>query len=431
MKKYYGAFVLEKEEKVYIYNPYIDLGVWVDKEKTLEETLEVNKSYLFEKNIFMDEVSGRKLHTFFVNKERYNFSEVTVTEAMSFACNLKCVYCMQQNTEHKVNEISAEERVKLWKKMLEIFGAERLNICLFGGEPFLKIDYIEQLMILAKENNIEIGRLFAVTNGTLCNDRIMTFINQYGLSSVQVTLDGPAEVHNKRRVGKEKNTYEIINNNIQRLLDETDVKIVINTVLDKQNHEYYEEMLDELIVKYGDYMYGEKTRIIFNLGVECHPVNKSEYTDENILEEKEYRDFFYDNMMKLANKGVAINMPFPAPVCILNYANDIVTGPDGSVYSCITAIGMEKFRIGTYEEVMNKTENFLMNSIITSERERGEGCKTCDYLPFCNGGCAYNQLTEEKKSSCQKLLFDLTIEKQIELKSMLEEIGPGIYRKVS
>ncbi|QSX05249.1 radical SAM protein [Sedimentibacter sp. zth1] len=432
MEKYKGAYVVDKEDYYFLINPYLQTTSEIKKiDNDFRKSIEPYEKDLIDSYILFndDNYNYNRISNYFVNKEKYNFNSVTFTEAMSFDCNLNCIYCMQQNTCKSRNKITPDERVTLWQKIKNLFNANDIKICLFGGEPFYDLNYVEELFNIAEKRNINISSIIAVTNGTICNEQVCNIINKFHISTLQITLDGLKEVQDSRRVLTNGSSYDLITNNIDSFLKYTKASIIINTVLDKQNKNDYIPMVREIINRYNDYVFGDKPRVIFNLGTECHPVNRCQYTNENASYNVQFMDTYYENLFKLIDLGVAINSIFPGPICIGNKSNDIVTGPDGNIYSCISAIGLDDFKICDYEDVLNNPAKFLFQSIKFSESNKSAECFECEYSPWCNGGCSYNKFVEGKKSSCQKLIFKEVIEKIVNISSMVQEIYPNIYRK--
>jgi len=77
---------------------------------------------------------------------------------------------------------------------------DSLSIGFYGGEPLLKIDRIRECVDYVKK--IYDGRkvrYILTTNGTLFDDSMINFLMENDIS-ILISLDGPKEVHNKKRV---------------------------------------------------------------------------------------------------------------------------------------------------------------------------------------------------------------------------------------
>lgn len=361
------------------------------------------------------------------NSSSHNTNRLVITDALSFNCNLKCIYCMQQNTFKNVKMLTPEEKVDLWRKLLELYHCDELDIYLFGGEPFFNISYVERLLELATLNRLPIVNYSAVTNGTIVNDRVINVLNNYNFKNLQITIDGTEKIHNSRRIGVVNGWNKTIEN-IKRLLKETNVRITINTVMDVNNSEDYLNMVDLLIEEFKEYVYASDCRIVFKLGMECHPQFKSEYTNNSIIDEIEYNKIYLKLLNKLVNKNVFISSFMPDGICISKSEKEIVLGPDGNIYKCIAGLGMSKFKISNYDEIYyNPLKMFVESSKYLSNLH--EDCNKCDFLNLCNGGCKYAAYIEDKEKICRIRFFNELLPEFIKLQSKLVEVSPYIYKK--
>jgi uncharacterized protein len=85
---------------------------------------------------------------------------LTITKA----CNMNCIYCMQGST--KPSQFFDEVDPMIVKNYFPKEGDYRITF--YGGEPFLRFDYMIRLAIAIKERNAN-ARLAVITNGTLLN----------------------------------------------------------------------------------------------------------------------------------------------------------------------------------------------------------------------------------------------------------------------
>lgn len=134
----------------------------------------------------------------------------------------------------------AEERMVL---------AKYLDITWYGGEPLLElntiVDLSNRLIELSKRYNA-VYSAGIITNGTLLTKDVAKILrDQCKVSYCQVTLDGPAEIHDQRRVFSDgRASFITILNNIKDVSDIIDVNIRIN--VDSENEERIPELLNIL-----------------------------------------------------------------------------------------------------------------------------------------------------------------------------------------
>jgi len=422
----------EYDDKYFFFNSFTNSIATIKKNygDNFDDILAKNENYLLEEGvIFQDVESYYELMDFFYHKYTVDTSHITITDAPYFSCNLKCVYCMQQNTPLSINDMSPEERFDLWKQIFNILSAEKLSVCLFGGEPFYDKKYVKELLTLAKNDDIvNLNKVFAVTNGTLIDDDIINMINDFNIYSLQITLDGTKEIHDIRRITK-KNTgsFDLIVSNIEKILDNTDAEICINTVIDKSNFDGYFSMIDSLIAKWGHYILAKEPRIIFNVGNECDPVNGCAYTSCNNMLDSDGLMKYYDLLYELLQKGVSVNGIIPAAACLKDSFHEVILGPDGSLYNCISGIGIDDYKICSKNELYDYPASALAKIAKSCKSPKDKSCRLCSYYGMCNGGCYYDMISNNKKSSCQKKIFDDCIDKMMDIFSVVEERGHNTF----
>lgn len=428
-----GAFVLVEGPNLLLFNPHLSSCAVVPLVgASIEETIRTHKADLIEKCVLLQDVEPsinyNGISDFFTKRDAYNTNTVYITDAMSFECNFNCVYCMQQNTFRDVTPLSPKDRVLTWEKIRHSLNSQNIVLYLFGGEPFYSTDYLEELLETAANMSIPISSICAITNGSLANDKLINIIRKFRIQSLQITLDGPKNIHDIRRVSKDgTSSFDTIMKNIDVFLHETTTRIIINTVLDKQNCNHYTELIDDLISRFPQYIFGSEPRISFNLGNECHPYNQSEYTRENMLVSND-QEVFFENLFALFNKGVCVNSPFPTSRCIATSVNEIVLGPNGDVYQCISGLGDIEFLVSKYSEYCEDGNKLLLKQLIYKKPERTAHCDSCNNFALCNGGCKYSKVVEKRGSTCQIESFSLFIDYYVRIAVHIDEIFPTIFR---
>ena len=106
-------------------------------------------------------------------------------------CNLRCTYCGYFSGPGDVDrDLPKEEWLEFFE---ELNRCAVLNVCISGGEPFLRKD-IEELIAGIVANRM---RFNILSNGTLITDDLAAFLASTGrCNSVQVSIDGStAETH--------------------------------------------------------------------------------------------------------------------------------------------------------------------------------------------------------------------------------------------
>jgi radical SAM protein with 4Fe4S-binding SPASM domain len=156
-------------------------------------------------------------------------------------CNLRCRHCYQtggKTDELSRAEISAvlteiTEMLQAWTEAYQLEFSPSLNIT--GGEPFLRAD----LFAVLGEMGAAGYRLYLLTNGTLVDGRRAAMLADLGVKGVQVSIEGPEEVHDSIRG---KGSFAASCRGIAHLLA-AGLKVTVNATLSEINAENFDEML--------------------------------------------------------------------------------------------------------------------------------------------------------------------------------------------
>lgn len=85
-------------------------------------------------------------------------------------CTLECEHCLRGDRE-KVN-MSPKVLDEIFKDIKNVG-----NLLLTGGEPLLAIQTLEYLVELLKTNQVRVGKIILITNGTVLSDRILKVLH--------------------------------------------------------------------------------------------------------------------------------------------------------------------------------------------------------------------------------------------------------------
>lgn len=117
-----------------------------------------------------------------------------------------------------------------------------------GGEPLLSIGLIKSISRKLKSLVESQGASYSftlVTNGSLFKRKVAEELVPLGLEGLKITLDGPAEIHNRYRPFKlGAGSFDAIIKNIKETWDL--VKISIGGNFDRTNYEKFILLLDYL-----------------------------------------------------------------------------------------------------------------------------------------------------------------------------------------
>ena len=115
--------------------------------------------------------------------------------------------------------------------------AKRSILIFFGGEALLNFKLMRQTVAYAEEKaqaEDKVVDFSLTTNGTLLTDEVIDFFQAHRFG-VTISIDGPKDLHDKRRVfltkqGEQKGSYDLLRPRLERLLERYTVRPVVARV---------------------------------------------------------------------------------------------------------------------------------------------------------------------------------------------------------
>ena len=162
---------------------------------------------------------------------RFLFFELTI------ACNEHCRHCGS-----RCGDISAESPLSLeeWKRVVDQVAEDfpqKPYLCITGGEPLL-YPGLGELMAYARDRGFHWGM---TTNGTLITRETVRLLEETGMKTVSVSLDGLGETHEwfRQSPGSYEKTLEGI-----RLMQASGAfqHVQVTTVVHARNYDQLEDM---------------------------------------------------------------------------------------------------------------------------------------------------------------------------------------------
>ncbi len=324
-----------------------------------------------------DEVEGEMFKE--ARKSRDYSGECAAYFIPTFTCNFRCPYCIVDSTEHGTeNKKLTDEEVITMAKWLKQYviknNLKKLTIELFGGEPLVgfkqDILFLKELHSL-EEQGIEL-EFNMISNCYLLTEEKVDALIECGLKSIQCTIDGPKEIHDKRRIlASGKGSYDKIIENIA-MLENKSVSLVIRINIDRDNAPYISGLLDEL----GERGFAK----IASIGIA--PVDPP-VADSNIsghtLETMQYLETIY-KALRRNNFRFKMWETF----CGHGVEHFFVICPDGKLYNCPSFAGMKGYEVGNIYE-----GGFFEDR--PKVHEIPDKCYECSLVGVCSGGCYFTK----------------------------------------
>jgi uncharacterized protein len=362
-------------------------------EKELRRQL-IEGGYLVEDNL--DEIAALKNEN---RNERLSGSDLMLTIAPTLACNFGCSYCFENSRPDRMNDTTQDALLSFSEKRLK--AARGLTVTWFGGEPTLCLDIVEKLQNglseMAENLGVRINPAAIVTNGYLLNKKNALRLKAAGVTDVQITLDGPPEIHNARRMLKNGSaTFDRIVENM--VLSSEILNIVVRINIDRENEHAACEVLDFLNQK----------NVLDKIAVYFARVNPGGGVCTDLQEKcttnEEFSRRQVDFYRHLIDNGI-YNIEYPSltpgSYCSADSANAFVVAPDGYLFKCWEEISDGPSRsVGTvFTDELDERQ--LNNRKIYSDWDPFEKkeCLECDILPICLGGCPHQGIQDNNPSS--------------------------------
>ena len=124
------------------------------------------------------------------------------TIGITMACNFACPYCFEEHRNEHMTPPVADAVFRFVQQHMRDAGARSVYVNWFGGEPLLNVDVLCQLSAQIRREAEATGAHYesmVITNGALLTRGVAERLRAAGVEAVQVTIDGPAEVHDRRR----------------------------------------------------------------------------------------------------------------------------------------------------------------------------------------------------------------------------------------
>ncbi len=338
----------------------------------------------------------KTLRNFEISK-LYSAFRVGLTLTMTYACNLKCPYCYEGSLTQKTDYLSKKDIDVILKFALnhqKYFPIKRnpsIDVSFYGGEPLLNwkcCKYtLESLEALKRKGEIEDYTAGFVTNGTLINMDVIDAINDFNIVSMQITLDGPKEIHDKRRITRTgKGTFDTIIHNIKLLLDNVTNKkfhIGIRINVDKTNVHAIPDLLDYLVSE-------GMSEVSISFGIIRGDIQHSHSCNNTLLTGSELRDYLPKLWKEAYVRGFEVQTRpnYKILYCMYDYLFSYVVDPNRKLYPCWEFVGNEKYSVGEITDDGHFKVKPYYYDVKAKDPTEFEECKKCPFLPICGGGCA-------------------------------------------
>ncbi len=301
-------------------------------------------------------------------------------------CNLRCTYCFVHKTPQTMSLETARSTVDYLLHRNISGNLNGLFINFFGGEPFMAMDVMEEVISYSKTAGHKARkkiRFGATTNATIANSRVEAIVRDSGMNLL-VSLDGGEDSMRARPFVGGGSPFKAVCRNLKRLVTWSPSLTVRMTY-----HPGALELCDNV-------------RSVLEMGapsVSLCPVPESDWRGSEDKLEHEYQklaDWFIAQFLakeplplettwqqlKLVHNhfqgGSRPSRPCPVGTTLL------AVGPDGQVMPCHRFLYRSRDWFGNVETPAFPTEREKYVRLSSNDLL---GCDTCLAKPLCGGGC--------------------------------------------
>lgn len=332
-------------------------------------------------------------------------------KTVSEDCNLACDYCYYSTCGGKPGPHIKRIDVNLLEKfMIEYMAASKgtASFAWQGGEPLLAgLDFFQQVVSLQAQyapSHTMISNALQ-TNGTLINERWAAFFKQYNFL-LGVSLDGPREIHNLRRVdGAGQGSFDRVMKGI-RYLEQQKVDFNILTVIHKDNIHKVKELME--FYKHEQFKYIQfipcmnfRSQQVDSAGVyEVTPEQYGEFLCE--VFDYWYNDGNPEMSIRFFDNLLSVYVHREAELCSHRKLcpKTMILEQNGDAYPCDFYLHSD-WKLGniathSYEQLLSSP---VYDDFLKLKPKLPDPCKSCEWQSLCHGGCPRNRVWHENDNT--------------------------------
>ncbi|MBK8940859.1 MAG: radical SAM protein [Polyangiaceae bacterium] len=317
-------------------------------------------------------------------------------------CNFRCPYCYESFEKGLMSEhIQARLEDLLRARVPRL---RHLALDWFGGEPLLGLPVVRRIGRLAKDLVEAAGCRFTshvTTNGYLLTPTVAAELVQLGVTSFQITLDGPPETHNTRRIlaSATQGTFDRIVENLRGLLAIREIfAVTIRVNYDRDSLSAIPDFISWLAANFGEDL---RVRVDFQpIWVEPGETAVSACMGK---ERQLTQIAFFETARKLGLRvAQALDAFTPGGyVCYAAKANSLVVRSDGRLNKCTVALDSDYNNVGELLDGGGVRLDLDRVTLWTgSGLQEAQTCQSCQMAPSCQGNACPLERIENKRRPC-------------------------------
>ncbi len=314
---------------------------------------------------------------------RYDQTEMGLVVAPTLACNMACQYCYEANKKGKMSPETIEALIAFVES--KSAALKHVDICWYGGEPLLAMDVIEDISLtmidMGKAKDFQYTATM-ISNGYLLTKDVVDKLMDLQVKMIQVTLDGPARMHDEKRPLKNgKDSFAKIVENIKYACTKIMVGVRVN--VDKS---YDLGLIEELLLELKAAGLEKRIGLYFGqleaASTACANIHDTCYNTAD------FSGVEIEYFTLLLRHGFRIEkLPQPTSAfCMAQRVYAFVIDHEGEMYRCYNYVGDHDKSMGNIRDSVNYSHPNFTRLFDFNAFEDAK-CSSCDILPICLGGC--------------------------------------------
>ena len=320
----------------------------------------------------------------------------------SFGCNLACTYCYQELFDPAAAGLISPQAVDAFFAWVDanLSGeSPRPYVTLFGGEALRDTpahhDRIRRFLDGARARGMEVA---VVTNGHDLQ-AFLPLLRSGPVKEVQVTLDGPAALHDRRRPhANGSGTFDRIVGGVDGLVA-AGIPVNLRVVADRENLPALPELA--VLCEARGWLDLPPSRFKTQIGRNYELFGCASRQEKGALFDRVelwaryvelaeahpvLRRFHRPRFHGIGHLAEAGEMPAPNLDACPAAKKEWAFSPDGGVFGCTATVGHPEHRLGTFFPEPSRDDAAIARwqgrSTLTIP-----ACDGCALAPVCGGGC--------------------------------------------
>lgn len=335
------------------------------------------------------------------NPESPQMPVATIVLMLSQACNLRCKYCYGDGGSFGSKGLMSHDiAVQAVDWLVKHSGAHKtLRVGFMGGEPLMNFEVLRTATLYTENRAAQEGKtasFYTTTNGTLLDGEKISFLRKHNIR-VQVSLDGPQEVHDHNRpFANGQGSWKVVTEQIHHLLAECPSATGHAVLTGGTKSEIVRRSLKD--AGFRDFSILPATASLFG--------NVNAHTEENdaVLEEylslvasdaEEWLIAIRDrDVTRIAELSRTTSLAWQIRALLYGIKKRfgcgaglgmVGVGIDGFLYPCQRFVGQAQYRIGHIHDGLPERGIHLDSALAHSEE-----CSICFARYTCTGGCKHD-----------------------------------------